>query len=488
MAIFTSEENMIFNGVDIAATFNKDGGYFVVQNVSGRSMGDIELNTTSIPGRRGSIYRGRDIKQRTISVDFALKAASYEELNKRLEDLNKLLLSSKDNEIQFEDEMDRTYYGTVQNMQEAETDSRIHKGTITIICTDPLKYAEPVTKTFVNGEVTVQNRGAVDAEPVSEFEVLSDITYLDLFTDTDYMRIGRATSEGLTPIDPKTEIMTDGMQNMTGWTVSTETEGSTVKGTMSSNGNAFRPDTFGTGALWHGPAMQKGLPAIVQDFEAQVRFIVKGTKPDQLGKAVVEFLAESGTVVGRMMMYKGKVGSMGNTGVVRVGRETRSADMINTAGNHGWEWKDFEGILRISRRGNTWEGYIAQVDYAKGIQHTRAFGRYVDTGNHHMAPVVAVRVHFGQYSTFAPLTMFMQGIRIWKLNDVTENRVPIIAKAGDIIRFNHETSLITINGEPRNDLKDFGARYFALPKGVTTLLAEPKDKITGTIKYREGYL
>ena len=488
MTVFTSPENIIFNGIDIAETFNRDGGYFVVQNVTGRSMGDIELITTSVPGRRGSIYRGRDVKHRTIQVAFALKAKSYEDLRKRLEELNSLLLAERDNEIRFLDEMDRTYYGTVENMQEAEEDSRIHKGVITIICTDPVKYAAPTTKSFVDGQVSVQNRGAVTADPVLTFDVGSDITYLDVFTNDDYMRIGRPNEDGLPPIEPKTIIANGLTDSMTGWSPATSTEGSTVAGTMASNGFSLSASSYGTGTSWHGPAYKYGLPAQLQDFEIQARVLAKQPNTKAMGKIVIELLDASDNIVGRMIMYKNKAGSAGNTGAIRVGPATDYAYTVNTPGDNGVAWKQFDGVMRITRRGNRWEGYVAQVDYTTGKHHTRAHGSFVDAANKHTAPVASIRVHFGQLGTAQPLQMNLRGLTVSRLNDVSAKRVPVIAKAGDQIVFDHKDSVVYVNGEPRNDLKDFGANYWRLPKGVTTILAEPSDSITGSITYREGYL
>lgn len=488
MAIFESPENIIFNGIDIAATFNKDDGYFVVQNVTGRSMGDIELITTTVPGRRGSIYRGRDIKHRTIQVEFAMKAKSYSDLRKRLEELNKLLLAERNNEIRFIDELDRTYYGTVENMQEAEEDSRIHKGVITIICTDPLKYADPTSKDFVDGQVSVQNRGAVDADPVFRFNVESDITYLDVFTDDDYMRIGRPNEDGLPPIEPATVIANGLTDSMTGWTPATTTEGSDVKGTMTSNGFSLSASSYGTGTSWHGPAYKYGLPAQLQDFEIQARVLAKQPNAKAMGKIVIELLDASDKIVGRMIMYKNKSGSAGNTGAIRVGPATDYAYTVNTPGDNGKAWAQFDGVMRITRRGNRWEGYIAQVDYTTGRHHTRAHGSFVDAGNKHSAPVSSIRVHFGQLSTATPLQMNLRGLTVSRLNDVSTDRVPVIAHAGDAIVIDHKDSVIYVNGEARNDLKDFGANYWRLPKGVTTVLAEPSESITGEINFREGYL
>jgi hypothetical protein len=82
--------------------------------------------------------------------------------------------------------------------------------------------------------------------------------------------------------------------------------------------------------------------------------------------------------------------------------------------------------------------------------------------------------------------MFSHNIKVSRLNEAPAE-IPVIASAGDIITFDHTKSLVAINGEPRPDLKDFGARFFKLPKGVSTLLIEPSDSLTATITLREAF-
>ena len=57
-----SAENLIFNEIDVADRFLYDGGYFIVNDVRGRTNKELRISTVVIPGRHGSIAKGSDIE------------------------------------------------------------------------------------------------------------------------------------------------------------------------------------------------------------------------------------------------------------------------------------------------------------------------------------------------------------------------------------------------------------------------------------------
>jgi len=54
------------------------------------------------------------------------------------------------------------------------------------------------------------------------------------------------------------------------------------------------------------------------------------------------------------------------------------------------------------------------------------------------------------------------------------------------VTFDHKNEDILINGEARNDLKNFGASYFKLKKGFNTIVVSP-DTFESEIKFRERF-
>lgn len=488
--VLRSPEDITINGVTLSDVFDREGGYFIVNEVSGRHIAQRALTLVSAQGQDGAHLLGSTLETRNLQIRYTMKGSSFEDLRKRMEELNGILLIDELLEIQFADEPDRIYYGVVSGGNEDVEKSMVHKGTIEIIRPDPYKYGFEKTQQFVNGAASVDNMGNYETYPYFTMNVLNDITFLDLFTENNYMRIGQPAAVDEAPVIRKRLVLSDPMESTTLWSVAPSTEFGTVMGTISSNGYSFRPDTFGTSAnSWHGPAVQRAVPeAPLQDYMVEVRIRMDNPTVKHLGRIVIELLDDMGAVVARMNMNKNKAGRKGNEGVVRVGPAANGVAMIATTGEKGVEWKNFDGIMRIRKSRNVWDAYIAQINTKTGKHHSRAVGRYVDAANAFNRPLAQVRVAFAIYGSTTPAPMFVHDLKVYEMNGDNPNAAEIIASAGDVIEIDHVNDLIAINGEPRIDLKDFGGTFFPLNAGLNTIFVEPAANVAGSLSWREKYL
>lgn len=139
---------MKFNGIDLADRYASAGGYFIVNDVRGRGVIGSEVDMIDVPGRDGSYVIGKRRPPRALEVDITLKGDSYEDLRKKIEDLNALLSTETDAEIVFDDEPDRVYYGRLAEVNDKLEKSKIYQATLTFICPDPYKYGPLRTQTI----------------------------------------------------------------------------------------------------------------------------------------------------------------------------------------------------------------------------------------------------------------------------------------------------------------------------------------------------
>ena len=145
------------------------------------------------------------------------------------------------------------------------------------------------------------------------------------------------------------------------------------------------------------------------------------------------------------------------------------------------------GVLRILRKGNQWEAYIAKVMSDSGRHHSQRFVRWTDHDGIITDEITQVRIYMAQFANNPVVGMAVHDIKIWRLEE-RQDEVPYIAGEGDIITFDHKNADILINGESRMDLKQLGASFFKLKPGENQLVVTPDDSFDVKCRYRPTYL
>lgn len=476
---------IFFNNVDLTQ-------YFFPKQDKGRGLSEREITMITVPGRPGGVVTGTRTPARFISQEVLIACESAKELRKKLEELSEDLHTDVPVPLQFGDEEDRTYYAIYAGAQEGYEVEGFHTATINFLCSDPYKYAPVYKLPFSEGAVTVRNRGTVEAAPTIRATVLADITYMDVFNEDNYMRIGQPVETGEISFSPKTKVLDDTFGTITGWTAAgTVVDGGTVSGLMESTGNQFLPNNYGTagGSTWHGPALKKSVPnAPIQDFELELQISFSNPSTSSRGRTELYLLDDQSVPIGKVAMKRIGGGSQGNTLEIRIGTTTTHYSYVDYKGAKGNEWYDFKGVIRLSRKDNVWNAYIAQVDEKTKVHTARYTPKsYVDTARLYMRPLSQIQVHIGKDDTSPASYMRLNQLDIYKLNSQNES-IPIIAVAGDEIELDFKESLILINGEPRPDLKDFGSTFFKIPKGQHNLLVDPSASLTTILEMKETFL
>jgi len=81
----------------------------------------------------------------------------------------------------------------------------------------------------------------------------------------------------------------------------------------------------------------------------------------------------------------------------------------------------------------------------------------------------------------------INAIKVTELKEVKVDETPYILDVGDVVTFDHKDEDLLINGEPRNDLKNFGGSFFKLQKGYNNVVVTPSDTFDAKVKFRDKY-
>jgi predicted phage tail component-like protein len=446
----------------------------------------ITRKLTTVPNRPGAYLNGTDTGVRVIEVDVEISGTSAENLRKNADDFAAWMITEEPAELIFDDETDRVYFAVVEGTFSAEELVSHGYGTITFICPDPYKYGVEKTITFTNaGAVSVT--GSVETAPVIKCNVTADTTYLAVSDGVRINLIGNPTKQSETSYEPESTILKHACNTLTGWTNSSSTslEGVSQLGTLKTDGSVFYTDSYGNlVGQWHGPAMKTSLGSSVQDFRFDTGFVMQKTGANQAGAIEVALLNASNVIVAKVSLTK-HFGSLDNLYArARVGTVESGHDIINE--NDAIFYGTVSGIFRVSRKGNVW---TAQIFYSTGTTFkSKIVASWTDSANTWGAAVTQVQVRVLQRGDFPVVRQEVTDINIYKLNDPAANQVPIIARNGDVIEFDHANDSIRKNGIDFTEEKAFIGEYFALGPGANAIVVEPASAVNSTeVRWRDRW-
>ncbi|MGF2617728.1 hypothetical protein FZC84_11880 [Rossellomorea vietnamensis] len=479
----------VFNGNNLDELLSDENGSFTTLTVSGRSNLINRINTVEVAGLEGLLEsEEHSISEKEITVKYRVSDKTNEGFRKRCNQLNGLLIGAK-KELEFSDE-EAVFFATLSSNIIPEEDSNNLVGTITFLCSNPHKYHKLSLATIESDLFSVTCNGSASAYPIIRATVKEPITHFDIISEQGYMRLGEPLSLEEIPAEREQLILHDTMQTTTGWATSAAgiIDGA-VSGQMLADTYRFYVNDYGTGAGWHGPARTKTVSQIpLTDFRIEAVVELLNTNRLNNGRIEIYLLNDLLEVVGKMAMKNVDRGSNRNYGEIRIGNSTINHKLIEEFGATESTWENFYGLLRLQRNGTKWEAYIAQIDKDTGVHTSRKYVAFEDFDDQFSKDVSAVAVHLGKYGTNSVTTNRIYDLKVFKVNNLTENQIPYIAYPGDLIEIDFSKSKILINGEDRKDLKDFGSRYFPLVPGVNILQIAPFTSLENIeIEWRDRF-
>jgi predicted phage tail component-like protein len=479
----------VFNGINFDSALSDDKGSFTTLTVSGRANLTNRINTFEVPGMDGLMESNEhSTGEREITIKYKISDRTNDGFRRRTTLLNSLLGGSK-KELSFTDE-DVVYYASLSVNELPEESSNSLIGTLTFLCSDPKKYGPEKPIVFAGDSAVINTSGSAESNPVFELEVLAPITFAMIQNQFDeYMMIGMPAPVESTPKEEYTLILADLMNTLTGWAAATTVTNGYIRGEIETDGGSFRPKSFGTAVApekWQGPGLVKSLPEEVQDFEMDC--ILRNNNVGWgTGMVEVYLLDALDRQVARIHMSDSFPGSDRIHGRVQLGYDEYQRFPINTAAPGNIKnWNNFYGLMKLQRRGNRWWFYFAKIVNGKRV--------YVQQ-QHYIPPVegifedkiAKIQVVFRKWPNTEATRMDIYNLKVWRINSLQDDEIPIIADVGDKITFDHKNEEILINGEDAKSHKDFGASYFTLKKGENQLIVHPSNSFNVSGTYRESY-
>ncbi|HEE9030887.1 distal tail protein Dit [Bacillus cereus] len=451
----------------------------------------------SVPGYPGARLLTTETEMRVLPVPVGIIVPDGSDLETLKEEIAEWLITEKPVELVFDVTPDRTYLAVIDEDFDPEDFVALGKGTLNFVCPMPYKLGPTKTVEFeMDGRgliANVQNKGSVESNQIIEVEVTKPSTFLDVWNETNYFRIGYPLKADQVPVERNQRVLWDEMGTTIGWTDVPKTEDMTGGGKFKSDGYRFMAEYLGEPTVkgWHGCIAKKNIPqGPLQDFIMQAYVHINSYHWDQMGRVEIGLLDENSDYVARISMSDVQWEAEQNSGFASVGNSKKPGGqvLINEHGDHPDTWTNFRGRLWLARTGNRWEAYISKFILGTEIDDAERFVVWFDENNVNMNKVTQVQISISQFSNNMFCSqMSIDDLKIWKVNMNTQNNPPYIFDVGDKVVIDTERSLVTINGKSAINLKDIFSDYPVIHKGSNKLEIMPSTVGTAKVTYRERF-
>ena len=491
MYMLKSPEGITFNHVDLQERFtdadNALYDYFMVNDVAGRGVNGKEIELITVSNNDGAYVEGGRKPPRYLDVTITVKSPSFSDLRRKIDELNDILNTSEDVPIVFDDETDMTYFGRLDSVNNLTEEHKIYQAVLTFLCSDPYKYGPEVSKDL--GDVdTVNNEGTVPADPIFELTAKEKTTFAMVSNgadeDAEYSLIGTPVDVDEEVVDEKTLLFDELGDTLDEWR---EIES---QGKFDSDSNGIYVDSYGTGDSWHGPVVEREIDP-TEDFEIEFFTRVRTEQDKMTFRTSLNFYDENMDDLGLLRVWDKTTSRTKKVIEARVGpyTGTKYENYVISDQNYNWVGqRAFNSIIRVTRKGNLYTFYAAHISQ-RGNHIETIKKRYRDDTNEFAGKLKFIRIGAAIHGNSPrPNALSIQRVRVNQLNRVTVDETPYIVYPGDVILFNHKNEDILVNGEPRNDLKNFGGSFFKLKKGYNSLIVHPSDTFDSKVIYSNKYL
>lgn len=499
-------------------------------NVSGRNMPETEIETVTVGNRNGDVFKSKRYAGRTLTVSYALIAATESELMRKFERLN-AILDAEEAQIIFGDDPTVFYIGTKTGITEPQGAQIAMSGKIEFYCSDPYKYSveeyDPDYHTIAeNGSYSLVNsqggyiyddagnkitfdvptfginyNGTMPSYPRMTANVAADLGYI-AFIDNDSQIIQLGDPEETEGEDYKqneTLISSKFTAMPAAWAASTtakfpagKLEGSTkiasVNGTSALTANSYGSTLTGT----HGCAVTAAVPADSEgntgavNCKFEFKYIFKSSKTSQAGR-ITFAIGNTSKYFAAIQLYKGKDSKSGYAYLYVNGVQKNR--LTFTAGSKSAFTQGTASITKYGSKitfvigGKTYSYTDSALADSVVTNANIYFGREVYKKTKTTNAQCSVMGYIGVYTA-----QFIKNyVEKWR-------DVPNKFAAGDEIVVDCESASITING---NDAAGFGAmgndwETFTLEQG-TNYIGCAFSEWTETpptfgLKYRKVYI
>lgn len=449
----------------------------------------IEGEYLNVPGRAGGVQVDSRTGMLRFTLPIIIMSRNFTEKQEFIEEMARWLIHEEDKPLIFSKYPNRTLLAKIEGSPEFGQMWASGEGALSIVCADPYKYGEVIPYDFINGVAIIVNKGTAPAAPIYDFEVMENLTHIDIIADGEYTRLGDPASMEQPVYERQTLVMSDSMKTLIGWSDITDVDNGYVTGTMEATQSGFRASTFGEEVgptrKWQGPSKVKSLPRPVKNFQllAYVDLLNVGKQTgmieiyclDAFGNTVIKLGLED--VMQSISEIQAKF-QLGNVSSRKI-QHYRTADYKPA-------WNNYRGVLRVFRDANRIRPYFGLVRPDGKHDWVSSAYMYLDAAEEYLAEITQIQIAIRKWPNTVEADMWVRDLKVWELNDPIEG-IPYMAQQGDKILIDSKESEVYLNGELREDLADWFGDFFDLPPGHSTLLLQPADKLTGKVIVPERY-
>jgi phage-related protein len=467
---------------------------------------NVETEIQEVKGRPGAIKRRRNIKPYTFDIEVIYSNRDNSLTGKEILDKVVDFVNHGDDEARIRiTDQDFFWYGYIDGPIEMPTlVNGYAEFTLTIVLTDPYKYSNAIYKnTAIADSVDVVNEGTAATDFTIEATALEPSTMFMVSKGVeDYFMIGQPEDALKATVNASPYVIKDHMTNIVPWTtiqtgrIDDIVTGGTVKGRFDTGGQGsnFRAFDYGqpdNNREWHGPGIMRSLSDTVEDFSAiaKIKLFDRGTG---VGKGFVHLVDEAGKLVCSFGLLDGHQSYSRVRFVVRLydayGTPTQ---ILDYPGASSAAYKDDFIFCKVVRRGEVFELYTWK-NFKDENGRIRIGSRYnttfTDKDHKFQQPIRQIYLYAATYSRYDTLPVYFDYLGLVNLKGADDDETPLILQPGDVVNVDSKSNVVTINDEPRTDLKDFASNYFSLEPGLSTLLVEPQETFDTTIRWFDKYL
>lgn len=441
----------------------------------------------SVPGRSGAYLSKSETEPLRFPVPVGITGITDDKLQSIKEEIGEWLLTDEVKPLKFGDEPNRTYYAVFENsVEDFERIASIGSGWLYVLCPDPFKYGQELFDALVNDTTIFDNPGTEKSKPVFEATVLQDIAFAQITNSKgEYIMVGKAAPIDQPVVSPYNTVFSNSCSSTVGWSVGTTLDSGDIVGAMGVDNGMFVATDYGVGSGWHGPAIKQSLPNPIQDFNIQAMIEFKPTAPNEMGRIEIHGLDIDNNIICLLSMFDTYPNITDSVGRMRIGNAITGKYIFS---DRRKEWRSFYGRLALQRKGNTLTASIQYFDKATGKYMYGLSGKLEDVNNEFQTLLAQIQVHIATYGTYSPVNrMAVDQLQVLQFNNVGDNEVPMLARVGDKLVFDHQNAIVYLNGEDIKKEKDFGATYFPIHPGENQLFSFPEGALDTTVKWRPAY-
>jgi predicted phage tail component-like protein len=468
-----------------------------VNKIHGSLLPTQEHKFLQIPGRSSQVHIGKSTGLRQEKIDVTIYGDTQEELAERKRILAAWLVTDEPMTFYYSFESDKSYQAVLDESTEIDKIVTDGEGTLVFSIPDPDAYRAEESYDFNPSEispvVTVTNEGSKGTYPRFEGIITEDTTEFSIISGDQILYLGEPLEQdSQTPAEGSSTILNDDMHTTDGWTAGNTVDGGTIQGSFSSDGFRFTQASgdYGTGTTWHGAAAIKTLSESIQDFTVDLDIRFDQTAVNQMGRIELYLLNASNVHIGKIAIKDMFTTLESPQLEARAGALALGKVFVAYRGPREGYWKDFVGVIRISRKGNKWTFFAGKRNPSTNLFTQTFTYSYVDVNNSYTDLLRGIQLHVAQYKTNpvpTPANFYITNLRVTKENSLTSGEVPYIFYAGDEIVIDCSSGKIYRNDEPILWTFNPSSDFIKLNPGANNLTCHPYILSDGKIYFKERW-